>query len=586
MGEIAGRLQAVIAESGAERIVHAHYTGTCSLIAGDFPMRFFNRLGATEVDPDSICNKAGHVALEYVYGTSLDGFDPKTARDSRCLVVWGANPSATAPHFHKHWLKESGASVVVVDPVRHETAEAADIHMQPYPGSDAALAFALMHVIWRDGLLDQAFVDAHTIGWPELEPLVVGATPSWAQQVTGVDAATIEDVARLYAAGPSLLWLGQGLQRQPQGGNVMRACAALPAITGNIGKPGAGIFYLNGSGPRNIDGDYVSGPELRGGEPTVVSHMDLADVLADASRSSAFFCWNMNVAASAPRQRALCNALSRDDLFTVVVELFQTDTCDYADIVLPAASFLEFDDLVLPYFSLHVSAQAKVQDAPGQALPNQAIFRRLAKEMGFCDPALYESDEQIIAHLLETSGLGVDFATLKQLGTFDPWDEPIVRYADRLFPTPSGRIELASQQAVADGYPLVPHPTVDPRPGGGTLRLLSPAGKWQMNDSYGNDAGIQRVLGHPVVYLHPADMTTLDLCEGDDVELCNESGALRMQVCASDAIPEGVALCHKGRWAKFDANRGNVNVLNPGQKSDLGESSSVHGTLVRVARVS
>ena len=583
--EIAHRLQRVAATSGAESIVHAHYTGTCSLLAGEFPMRFFNRLGATEVDPDSICNKAGHVALEYVYGTSVDGFDPKTLRDSRCVVVWGANPSATAPHFHKHWLQESAARVVVVDPVRHETATAADIHMQPYPGSDAALAFALMHVMWRDRRLDDAFIDAHTLGWPELEPLVAGATPLWAQEVTGVDAQTIEKVASLYATGPSLLWLGQGLQRQPQGGNVMRACAVLPAITGNIGKPGTGIYYLNGSGPRNIDADYVSAPQLRGGDAVTVSHMDLAEVLADPSRAGAFFCWNMNVAASAPRQRALCDALSREDLFTVVVDLFATDTCDYADIVLPAASFLEFDDLVLPYFSFHVSAQAKVEDAPGEALPNQEIFRRLAEAMGFTESELYENDEQIIAQLLGASGLGIDFATLKTLGTFDPWDEPVVQFADRVFPTPSHRIEIASARAVADGCPLVPHPTVDPRPAGDTLRLLSPAGKWQMNDSYGNDPNIRRVTGDAVIYLNPQDMSTLELSDGDEVSVFNETGKLRMHVAVSTIIPRGVALSYKGRWAKLDANHANVNTLNPGSKSDLGESSSVHGTLVRVARV-
>ncbi|HXV36231.1 MAG TPA: molybdopterin-dependent oxidoreductase, partial [Myxococcota bacterium] len=168
LAQIAERLRAIVDAHGAGPIVHAHYTGTCSLLASEFPLRFFRRLGATEVEPDTICNKAGHEALGYVYGTSVDGFDPKTIADSRCVIVWGANPSASAPHAHAHWLREHAATVIAVDPVRHATAEQADLHLQPHPGSDAALAFGMMHVIRRDGLLDEAYIASHTLGWEEL----------------------------------------------------------------------------------------------------------------------------------------------------------------------------------------------------------------------------------------------------------------------------------------------------------------------------------------------------------------------------------------------------------------------------------
>ncbi|MGF1609203.1 MAG: molybdopterin-dependent oxidoreductase, partial [Kiloniellales bacterium] len=217
--EIARRLNQAIERHGPASILHSHYTGTCSKLAGDFPMRFFNRLGATEVDPDTICNNAGHVALRYVIGSSSTGFDPKSARDAACIVVWGANPSASAPHAHKHWLKEAPGQVIVVDPVRHETAAAADLHLQLFPGSDAALAFALLHVLRREGLIDRDFIARHTLGWDEVEPLLDDCTPAWGEQATGVPAAMIEQAARLYGAGPALLWLGQGLQRQPRGGN-------------------------------------------------------------------------------------------------------------------------------------------------------------------------------------------------------------------------------------------------------------------------------------------------------------------------------------------------------------------------------
>ena len=220
IGDIAGRFNQIAEGDGADKIVHAHYTGTCSLIANNFPMRFLGRLGAREVEPDTVCNMAGHVALDYVIGTSVIGFDPRTAKDSNCIVVWGANPSASGPHQHKHWLKEAPGTVIVIDPVRHPTAEQADIHLQPFPGSDAALAFAMVHVLVRDGLIDRAFLDAHALGWDELEPAIAPCTPAWGEARTGVPAAQIEEAARIYGcragatlARPGAATPGDGRQR-------------------------------------------------------------------------------------------------------------------------------------------------------------------------------------------------------------------------------------------------------------------------------------------------------------------------------------------------------------------------------------
>jgi anaerobic selenocysteine-containing dehydrogenase len=582
LAEIAEQLERAIESHGPESIFHAHYTGTCSLLAGEFPMRFFQRLGATEVEPDTICNNAGHEALTYTLGTSVDGFDPKTIADSRCVMVWGANPSASAPHAHTHWLAETSATVIVVDPIRHATAEQADIHLQPFPGTDAALAFGMMHVIHREGLTDRDFISAHTIGWEEIEPLIEGATPGWTEAATGVPATAIEEVARHYAAGPSLLWLGQGLQRQPQGGNVMRACAVLPAITGNLGKAGAGVCYLNGDGPRNIDSDYVGACPIKRAPTPSISHMDLADALSDPARARAFFCWNMNVAASAPRQRKLREALSREDLFTIVIDLFQTDTADYADIVLPAASFLEFDDLVTPYFHLYVSAQVKVEDPPGEALPNQEIFRRLSRAMGYEEPELYEGDREILDVVLSRTGLGFGFDELAEKGTIDPFPEPVIRFADGKFPTPSGHFEIASASAEANGHPRVPQPSADERPRDGQLRLLSPASEWLMNDSYGNDANVLRKIGPAHICVHPEDAKDLALEEGQLAIVSSETGRIELRVQYSDRVTRGVALSHKGRWPKLDTATTNVNVLNSGERTDMGESSSVHGTVVRI----
>ncbi len=582
LAQIARQLERAVASHGPESILHAHYTGTCSLIAGEFPMRFFNRLGATEVAPDTICNNAGHEALTYVLGTSVDGFDPKTIADSRCVMVWGANPSASAPHAHEHWLGETAATVIAVDPVRHATAARADLHLQPFPGTDAALAFGLMHAICRANLLDEQFVAEHSVGWEEIRPLVDDATPARTEAISGVPAAAIEEAARRYAEGPSLLWLGQGLQRQPRGGNIVRACAALAAITGNLGKPGAGICYLNGDGPRNIDSDYVAAPRLRRAPASAIGHMELADALADPERARAFFCWNMNVAASAPRQRELREALAREDLFTVAIDLFQTDTADCADVVLPAASFLEFDDLVVPYFHLYVSAQVKAEDPPGEALPNQEIFRRLSRAMGYEEPELYEGDREILDAVLSRSGLGFGFDELAQRGTIDPFPQALVRFADRKFPTPSGRVEIASALAEANGHPRTPQPHADARPPAGQFRLLSPASEWLMNDSYANDENVLRKLGPACVQLNPADARALGLGDGDAAIVSNRCGAIELRVRVSDVVARGVALSHKGRWPKRSASAVNVNALNPGERADMGESSSVHGTVVAI----
>jgi anaerobic selenocysteine-containing dehydrogenase len=582
IGEISARWGQICDGPGAESILNAHYTGTCSLIAYNFGSRFFRRLGATEVDPDSVCNKAGHVALDYVYGTSLTGFDPRGARDAACVMVWGANPSASAPHAHDNWLPEAPGTVIVVDPIRTPTAEQAHLHLQPFPGSDAALAFAMLHVIARDGMADRDLLERHAVGWDELEPMLAACTPGWAESATGVPARLIERAASVYGAGPSLLWMGQGLQRQPTGGNVMRAISLLPAVSGNLAMPGAGFLYLNDQ--LEIDGDWLEAPHL-GEPPEPVSHMDLAAVLEDPARSRSLFCWNINIAASNPEQARLRAALERDDLFTVVVDLFATDTADYADLVLPAASFLEFDDLVASYFDLSLSAQVKAVEPLGQALPNQEIFRRLAAAMGFDEPELHESDEQMIAAMLEQSGVVSSFAELSAVGTVPIAAEPVVQFADLEFETPSGRIEIASAAAEADGHPRVPQPWADERPAEGRLRLLSPASPWLMNDSFANDRKIARRIGGPTVTLHPSDAASRGLGEGDRVRLRNAAGSLELAVAVSDMVPPGVAYSPKGRWPKREQGLANINVLNDGRKADFGGSTSVHGVEVTVEAI-
>ena len=581
---IASQLSMIVEKSGPQAIVHTHYSGTLSLLAYMFPMRFFHRLGATEVEPDTICNMAGHVAWDLLFGSSYVGFDPRTAADSKCILVWGANPAHSAPHAHKHWLPEAPAKTIVVDPIRTATAAQADLHLQPFPGTDAALAFSLLHVLQREGFFDVDFIKNHAVGADELFPMLEPCTPVWGEAQTGVPAAQIEEAARVYGPGPSLLWLGQGLQRQPTGGNVMRACGLLPTLTGNVGKPGAGFCYLNITpAVAGANFNVLSGAKLVQGKRSSISHMDFAERLEDGETTQALVCWNTNPAASAPQQQRLYQALRRDDLFTVVVDCFPTDTTDFADIVLPAASFLEFDDLTFSYFHLNVGAQAQAREPVGESLSNQEIFRRLAKAMGFEQPELFEPDEVVLRRLLTEMQVGFGFEELKNRGWHPISESPVIFYQDYKFDTPSGKIEIASEKAEKMGLPRVPQPWADAPPKDGRLRLLSPAALWRMNDSYSNDKNIRQRAGKAEVIMHPEDADRLGVKDGDRVRLENETGWLELIAKVGLLTPQGVALTYKGRWPKQEQQRRNVNVLNPGRKTDMGESSSVHGIEVRIS---
>jgi anaerobic selenocysteine-containing dehydrogenase len=335
---------------------------------------------------------------------------------------------------------------------------------------------------------------------------------------------------------------------------------------------------------RCMDEDYLTGPHLApaGGAPSI-SHMDFAAALEDPGRSRALFVWNMNPLASCPQQARLRRALRREDLLTIALDLFATDSTLMADYVLPAASFLEFDDLIASYFELTLSAQVKVMEPMGSALPNQEIFRRLARAMDYSEPELQESDAAILTTLMERSGLGLDFATLAKRGSIWVPQQPAVQFADGVFATPSGRIEIASARAAADGHPRLPQAWSDARPATGHLRLLSPAHAWLMNTSFGNVEQIENRIGDPTIALHPEDAAGRGLAEGDTALVRNSCGCLRLKVVISDEVPRGVALAHKGRWLGPDAAGANVNVLNAGHKSDMGESTAVHGVEVTVA---
>jgi anaerobic selenocysteine-containing dehydrogenase len=588
LAEIASKFGSLVAAGNARSILHTHYTGTVGLIGGWYPIRFFNRIGATEVDPDSVCNKAGHGALEMTFGDSLQGFDPRTAEDSKTILIWGANPSHSAPHQDKVFVnaaRKRGTKIIVVDPIGHKTAQVADLHLKLLPGTDSALAFAFLHVIRSRGLVDQAFLNAHVVGWDEMLPAIDAMNPSRAAALCGLPEEAIIEAALAYASGPSLLWYGQGVQRQPTGGNIFRCLSALVSFTGNLGKPGCGFMYMNGPGGRGIDMSTLTLPDLAKDGVGAISHMDFASTLEDASRAKALVNWNNNPAASSPEQARLRRALQREDLFHVAVDLFHTDTTAYADIVLPAASFLECDDLVLSYFDLTLSPQAKAGEPVGQSLPNSEIFRRLAVAMGYGEAELQESDLDLVERLLKQTPYTGSFADLVSSGTITLFPETRLQFADLKFNTPSGKIELASERAESEGLPRTPQCHADARPAEGRLRILSPASQWLMNSTYGNDPKIRQRLGPQTVAIHPDEAAKRGLVEGDQVMLSNEYGSLPLAVKISTEAQLGMGIVHKGRWPNDSVGDANVNVLVPGVKSDIAESTTVHGAVVDMVRM-
>ena len=360
----------------------------------------------------------------------------------------------------------------------------------------------------------------------------------------------------------------------------------LPALTGNLGRPGSGWAYVTGSDSRRIDRRVpCRRASLLADPPPPVSQMDLADVLADPTRAQALFCWNINIAASNPRLGDLRRALEREDLLTVVLDLFQTDTADLADFVLPAASFLESDDLVCSYFHHTLSAQVRAADPPGEALPNSEIFRRLSAAIGYTEPELYESDREVIDELLRRTGFGVSWDELASAGTVRLYETPRLQFADRRFPTPSGRVELASAAAVAAGPSATTRTVARPTPGkrspAPALACLPLGAQLELRQRPQDRPQTRAADRHP----EPRRRS----CARPHRRRPRRPRNPRPDGCAPAssidplALP-GVAYCPKGHWPKRTADNANVNTLNPGDPADMARSTSVHGIEITVAQ--
>ena len=481
LGRIAERFAAIARSSdGPQAILPYSYYGTMGkLQASSLDRRFFHRLGASQLDR-TICASAGSLGYEYTVGRGRLGADPMAVPECRFLVNWGSNTVHTNSHLWSLMIeaRRRGATIVTIDPYRSPTAARSDWHIQPRPGTDAALALGVMHVLWREGLQDDDYLLRGTVGAGPLRRRVLEEyPPDRVTDITGVDVATLAAFARRYAREqPSLIRLNYGLQRHYGGGMAVRTIACLPAIVGAWRHPGGGAL-LSTSGAYDFAMDRLTRPDLSPPGTRTVNMNQLAEALAGELPGPpirALYVYNCNPAAVAPDQKRVVEGLARDDLFTVVHEQFATDTVDYADVVLPATTQLEHLDVHGSYGHHFVMLNPPAIAPRGECRSNNDVFRALAARLGF-EPELFPDDETLIRELLDGGPTlaGITLERLRAEGSIRlNLPERYAPFADGHFPTPSGKCELYSERMEADGFDPLPSlpaaargPADPPRPG-------------------------------------------------------------------------------------------------------------------------
>src|SRR5947207_4240154 len=394
---IAEKLKAIAAEN-PQSILPYSYAGTMGLLQGSsMDRRFFHRLGASLLDR-TICSTAGMFGMRYTVGASV-GTNPETIDRAKYILIWGSNIITSNIHLWRYMLKarSNGAKIVTIDPLRTRTGDQSDEHIPIMPGTDGALALAMMHIIIRDGLHDQDYVDRYTLGFDELKKRVQEYTPSRVSNITGIPEETIERLTHEYATqSPAFIRVNYGLQRHAGGGMAVRNIFCLPALIGSWRHPGGGAM-LSTSGFFKYNNAALERPDLIQGNPRTINMSKLGETLADADpRVRALVVYNSNPGAVAPNQQRVLEGLRREDLFTVVLEHFQTDTADYADIVLPATTQLEHLDIHRSYGHTYSMLNTPAIEPLGESKPNTEIFRLLAQRMGFDDPCFRDSDEDMV----------------------------------------------------------------------------------------------------------------------------------------------------------------------------------------------
>lgn len=603
LDEITTRWQALISEYGPEAILPYSYSGTLGLVQSVVAnARFWIRMGASGLDR-TICSVAGTEAVRVTLGGGY-GTDPESLVDTRLLLLWGTNPASTHPHLIP-WIDEAkrrGARVYLIDPHRSLTATRADVHLSPRPGSDAALALGLMHVLFHEGLVDEVWAREHTVGLDDLRRRAEEMSPACAAELTGLPVDAIVSLAWEYGrTRPALIRTSMGLQRHSNGGNTIRALACLPALTGDYGKSGGGLFYST-SGYWTFPGSVALPPELLAAspnpQPRVINMNRIGAELLEADPPiRSLYVFNSNPAAVAPNSRRVLEGLSRPDLFTVVHELFMTDTARYADLVLPATSQFEHWDLHKAYGHLYVALNRPAMAPLGEAKSNWEVSQALAKRMGYTDAAFQQSAEEIIQDALAQGGTAVEGVTWEALLEHGHarlnYPRPMVPFASGRFQTPSGKVELYSQQLADAGLDPLPRwePDIESREARPErarrypLQMVSAASHYFLNSSFGNVPSLRKRHGEPFVEIHPEDAAARSLSEGDWVEVVNDRGSFRARARIGETVSPGSVFCPTVWWSQHAPDGRGANWTTNDELADYAGGATFHGNLVQVTRV-
>jgi len=586
---IAQRLSALAAQD-PEQILPYSYAGTMGLVQGEsMSQRFFHRLGASLLDR-TICASAGSVGHKVTLGSRV-GIDMELADEAKLIIFWGCNAITSSVHFwaRAQQAKRRGAQLIAIDPYRSLTAEKCHTHIALLPGTDAALALGLMHVLIRDDLIDHDYVSRHTLGFEELCERVNLYDPVKVAAICGIGAAEIESLAHLYAtARPALIRANYGLQRARGGGMAMRNIACLPALVGAFREAAGGIM-LSTSGNFAIDDRALSRPDLLAGRtPRTINMSSIGRALLDtAAPIRALIVYNSNPVAVAPDSVRVAEGFARADLFTVVLEHFQTDTADYADFVLPATTQLEHLDVIKPYGHYYMVANNPAIRPLGEAKPNTEIFRLLAKAMGFSDPCFDDSDAAIAQSAVASDW---DFDEVRAQG----WKrigspKGVARFADGGFDTPSGKVEFYSTTAQSLGLDALPDyiaPLEDTRSALAhryPLAMISPPARHFLNSSFVNVKSLRAVEGEPWLDIHPDDAAARGILGGGYVRVFNDRGSLELRARVSERARRGVVVALSVWWKKLARDGKNANELTNGETlTDMGRAPIFYDCLVQV----
>jgi anaerobic selenocysteine-containing dehydrogenase len=600
LGSIAERFATIAASpDGPQAILPYSYCGTMGkLQSSSLDRRFFHRLGASKLDR-TICASAGALGYEYTMGQGRLSADPLAVPKCRFIVNWGSNTVHTNSHLWSLMIearKKSGATIVTVDPYRSPTAARSDWHIAPRPGTDAALALGLLHVIWREGLQDDDYLTRATIGAGALRQRVLEEYhPASVARITDLDVNTIETFARRLAREqPSLIRLNYGMQRHRGGGMAVRTIACLPAVIGSWRHHGGGAM-LSTSGTYDFANDRLTRPDLSPPGTRTINMNELGEALAGELAGPpvrALYVYNCNPAAVAPNQRKVLEGLLRDDLFTVVHELFPTDTVDFADIVLPATSQLEHEDLHGSYGHHEVMYNPPAIAPRGECRSNNDVFRALAELMGF-DADLFPDDLTLIREALD-GGPTLEGITLERLRSEGSvrlnLPEDYTPFAAGIFPTPSGKCELYSERMRVEGLDPLPTyipPLEDPqtRPELAArypLQLLSPPRPQFLNSTFANSPRHRTAAGEPTVELAAEDAADRGLRDGQWALVFNDRGSFQARVALTSNVRPGVAVATGIYWNKLSPGQCNVNSTTSSALTDMGGGATFFDNLVEV----